>query len=715
MGRYKTGPREPKTVSRETLSRLSDPAHGKFTSPSREARNDELFKKQTYKRETEEDSAAGTSFFLTEYQDSKPGAGRPPPIKSSFRSRLEQAARAAETIEEEGPMSPSGKRYTSSQRVAEGKRKARMMDSLLSGANAVRGARQSAKTTSQTRQAAARLSRVQRAAALPRRTTTGGSQMSRNRQAKVDSQASVMSGGGGGGGGAREAKARYDSRTGRVHSTPTRTRNRSQSRDRDPPAQRAGSRTRHPTPSRDRDRDRDPSAGRARGREVSVDSRPQWAESQAAGHLKERERRERLAREREGRRKVFAERKARNGQKNAFASSRASNTSRASNSSADNDTGGGGGGGMGVGRPVRKLPTGLVSGSRSAASLRRRPPIDSNSNSNSNNNYNNSSANNSACGSPHRSTASREQPRARSEQRAHKKSGTPGVPTSRAAAAAAAARRGGGARRSGAAGGSGTPLGTPSGSPAKPSSRGAAGDGPSTLDSEGNSSLAYSVSTAGGGGGGGGGSPTKAGTPQSAARQRLLERRSLPTRPARTLPPSSADRSLSRGSATKPPTPSSSRTAIVAGAGMEAQADSGGGGGVAATTKESKLPATKGERYRSSDREMLLSLAHSSPVRGAEAGAGAEAADGVDGNMNDVDMALKKAEDMSKALKNKLMESSQSSSHASIGSSGKGKGVKDDTDTGAFAALLATHAKRMSGQLASAQSLEENYKKLIGT
>lgn len=601
MGRYKTGPRGPKVVSKETLSRLSDPAKGKYMSPSREAEKDALFSAQT-RRQREEQAGDGSSFFLTEYEELK---ASDPPGRSSFRNRLEEVARAAGSIAENVPESPVGNKYTSAQRVAESKRKARLMENLLNGADAIKGARQSAKQNSQSRQAESRLNRVKKATqsapVLPKsRTTTGGSQMSRNRQAKVDSQASIMRGRG------REAKTRYDPRTGRVNSKrPNRSRNPSQSREpsvtrgqagrgnpRDRSVDRSSSRV------RDRSTTRDRSVGRsARDRSVNR-NKPEWIENTSSVAEKERLRKEKLAKQRDERRKVFAERKAKN--------EKSFNSSIRSNSSADNS--------------VKKVPTGVVSGSRSAATLRRKP---------------------SHHNAPSDSDRSTDERRARTEQRA-KKSTTP--------MSTASQRRV--ARRTP------TKMADDSSNP------------PSTKDSDGNNSLQYSVSSAGSLlGKTSKKSPSKSHPPVTDARRRLLEKKGLPTSRAPTVAPSETEnRCSSRTRSTKPAIPGRAPSAT-------------------STSKENKFP----ERFRSSDRDELLASVGrvlKTDTKGPESGVN-----------NDVESVLKKAEAMSSALKGTQAENGKS---------------KADSDTASFAALLATHAKRISGQLESAQSMDENYKKLTG-
>jgi hypothetical protein len=95
MMRYNTGPRGPKVISKNTLSRLSDPAKGKFTSPSREAAKDAMLKQRQYDQEIDDFIATSLpeekdpSFFLTEFDDDKNKMQKPKP-NSYFRRRLDQ-------------------------------------------------------------------------------------------------------------------------------------------------------------------------------------------------------------------------------------------------------------------------------------------------------------------------------------------------------------------------------------------------------------------------------------------------------------------------------------------------------------------------------------------------------------------------------------------------------------------------------------------------
>lgn len=189
-GRYKTGPRQPRQVSRETLKRLADPARGKFDSPSRRK---EIVFDQSDDREAESsgpESASrdkGTSFFLTEFDDGK--SPKKPP-RSLFRSRLEEAARAAGTIaEEDGPLPPSAQQamYRRVQasgigsKHAENKRKANLVDALLNGRRGPAPAR-SAKRIPKPRDSVApqALARGRKAAQPVGRTAHGGIVRERN-------------------------------------------------------------------------------------------------------------------------------------------------------------------------------------------------------------------------------------------------------------------------------------------------------------------------------------------------------------------------------------------------------------------------------------------------------------------------------------------------------------------------------------------------------
>lgn len=587
MGRYKTGPRGPKTVSQETLSRLSDPARGKYTSPSREAEKDALFKQQIRRQQQEEEESDGASFFLTDLQAG--GAVRKPPAKSSFRSRLEEVAQAAGTIKENVPLSPTGNKYTTAQRLAESKRKARLMSSLLYGQDAVRGARQTSKQNSQSRQAAARLDRVKNVVDMKSTTKksrydTGGSQMSRNRQAKLDTQAKLMRG-------RSRDTASYDSRTGRVN-------NRSTSRARDPTARRT------------RDRSADGSVCGVKGsvRERSTSrTRPEWIENSSKKVVEKEEiRKDKLAKQREERRKAFAERKIKN--------EKSFNASIQSNSSAESSR-----------VKPKKIPTGVMAGSRSAASVRRRP-------------QNNSIYYNSDC--------STEERRAKTEQRCKK------VPVS------AASRR---AKQ--------VPLETHA-------------EGitpPATLDSIANS-LQYSVSSKGSPAAKTNNRADKSISPKQSTgagassagqtRRRLLERKGLPSKSGARLPVSdSREFSDSRVSSKMSVAPRRKFS-----------------GESASVSQEIKYP----ERFRTADRDELMA-SMGKPLLSEKVDPDLE-------HKRNVESALKKAEEMSRSLRHT-----------------EDVGISADNDTLTFASLLATHAKRISGKLESAQTMDENYRKLIGT
>lgn len=587
MSRYKTGPRGPKAVSKETLSRLSDPARGKFTSPSREAEKDALFKADMRRKRDEENEPDGSSFFLTEIN-----TGRPP-VKSSFRTRLEQVARAAETINEDAPLSPAGNKYTSAQRISESKRRARLMENLLHGQDAVRGARDSAKQTSQTRQAAARLNRVKgvteaKPTTKKSRYDTGGNQMSRNRQAKLDSQAKIMRGS------SKDGSASYDARTGRV-------RNRSTSRSRDPSANRGSN-------NRDRSVDKNSRRGRSNTRALSSDrsvdqgargrstdnNRPEWIENPNSAADKDNSRKEKLSQRREERRKVFAEKKSKN--------EKILTSSIRSNSSADIS--------------VNKIPTGVMSGSRSAASISRKPSGTS--------------------ATVDDFTRNANERRAKTEQRT-KKNSCP------------------------------HPGGGRVGRPPHLKTHVEGNTPPVTMDSETNNSLQYSVSSKG--------SPNlksvktspsklipakhSSDVLSSSSRMHLLEKKGLP---AKEVP--------------KPITPGTKSMT-----GIANRASS-------ASTTENRYP----ERFRTADRDELIGSI-GKPVAPQQTSKDSQL-------NNNVEMALKKAEEMSRALQN---------SNDCEGS------VKADHDTLSFASLLATHAKRISGKLETAQSMDESYKKLTGT
>ena len=583
MDRYKTGPRGPKIVTKETLSRLSDPAKGKFVSPSREAKNDEIFKQKIMR--SRQDDSDGTSIFLTEYQEGKSTPASKPPIKSLFRSRLDDAARAAESIAEDGSLSPS--KYSTRQTERKG--------GTRNGIPNI-----TSKNNSQTRQAAARLDRVKAATRLNRgkkaadtpsmskakvtprstpRTTPRGNQMSRNRQAKVDSQASIMRG-------RDQTRATYDSRTGRVHQNRSTSRVRKSSTSREPSVDRrkVGTQPNKPMNTRRKDTsvDRNRSTSRTRGQSVD---KPEWVDNTSKAAQREKERKEKLNKMRESRLNALAEKKAMNSKNTSH------NSSIRSNGSTDS--------------AMRKVPTGIISGSRSAAAIKRKPV-----------NSNNLSSNNS-------SVNIHQERRARTEQRSSKRTG----PTvSRKELTKSVSKNQG----------------------LKPS------------EADDNGSLQYSASTVS--------SPlsnnfttkpkSKSRKPSpendAAVRQRLFERKGLP----------------------KTSTPKTSNVATP----MQSSAEK----------KENPFP----ERYRRSDIDKLLCQSDS-PVPSSDKGTDSSP-------MSNVEVALKKAEEISKSLR-----------QSNENTDGKNTTTLDN-DTASFANLLATHAKRISGKLESAQSLEENYKKLTG-